>query len=32
VPMHGRDRSVELVLPPLAGLFLRPEPATPEAG
>jgi 1,4-alpha-glucan branching enzyme len=32
VPMHGRDRSIELVLPPLAGLFLRPEPVSPEAG
>jgi 1,4-alpha-glucan branching enzyme len=27
VTMHGRERSLALVLPPLAGVFLTPEDA-----
>ena len=30
VAMHGHGHSVTLTLPPLAALFLKPEPASPE--
>jgi len=31
VRAHGRDWSLNLLLPPLAAVFLRERPATPDA-